>query len=298
MEVCKLKGALKHYIWGGNKLRSYGKQSNEDCISESWELSFHDDGLTLIDGTDKTLKEVATKQDLGTNLEQFDFFPVLIKFIDSADNLSIQVHPSDDYAIQNENSLGKTEMWYIIEADEGCGIYVGFKSKENQESLKQSIEDDSIIDKLNFYKVKPGQCYFIPSGTIHAIGKGITLVEIQQNSNITYRLYDYKRKDKNGNYRPLHIDKALKVVNFDPYVNPNFDYPCIGKSKYFASYQYDFNHKEIIAYEKSFICLTFIEGDGKINDLYFNKGDSFFIPANKKASIDSANCKYILTTIE
>ena len=298
MEVCKLKGALKHYIWGGTKLKEYGKITDKETISESWELSFHDDGLTLVDGINRPLKELVNKEDLGTNLANFNFFPVLVKLIDSKDNLSIQVHPSDDYALANENSLGKTEMWYIIEADKDCGIYVGFKNKENQESLKQSIEDDSIIDKLNFYKVKPGDCFFIPSGTIHAIGNGITLIEIQQNSNITYRLYDYKRKDKDGNYRQLHVDKALKVVDFKPYVNPSFKYPCIGKSKYFTVYQYDYKHNLIKADEKSFVCVTFIQGSGKINEFDFNKGDTFFIPAKKQSIINSNNCKYILTTIE
>lgn len=298
MEVCKLKPALKHYLWGGKNLISWGKETDQDSLSECWELSFHKDGLTLVDEINKPLKDLVSKEDLGTNLKQFDFFPVLIKLIDSADNLSIQVHPSDEYARKYENSLGKTEMWYILDAKENCGIYVGFKNQENKETLKQSIEDDSIVDKLNFYKVKPGQCYFIPSGTIHAIGKGITLIEIQQNSNITYRLYDYKRKDKDGNYRQLHIDKALEVVDFKPYVNPSFEYPCIGKSKYFASYQFDERHNQIKANTKSFISITFIEGKGKVNDLDFVKGDTFFIPASKTAYIKSSKCKYILTTIE
>lgn len=298
MEVTKLKPALKHYIWGGTKLKSWGKETSENNISECWEFSFHDDGKTLIDGTNIPLKDVATKEDLGSNLDKFDFFPVLIKLIDSADNLSVQVHPSDDYALKYENSLGKTEMWYIIDADDNCGIYVGFKNNENKESLKKSIEDGTIIDKLNFFKVKKGECYFIPSGTIHAIGKGVTLIEIQQNSNLTYRLYDYKRKDKNGNYRELHVDKALKVVDFKPYINKQFTTPCIGKCKYFTSYEYDECHKNIEASDKSFITITFIDGVGKLNDFEFKKGDTFFIPANKKASILSDKCKYILTTIE
>ena len=139
------------------------------------------------------------KDDLGTNVSAFTFFPCLIKLIDSASPLSVQVHPSDEYALKNENSYGKTEMWYILDHEKDAGIYVGFKNNETQSDVEKALNNGTILDKLNFFKVKKGECYFIKSGTIHAIGKGVTLIEIQQNSNLTYRLYDYNRKDKNGN---------------------------------------------------------------------------------------------------
>ena len=138
---------------------------------------------------------------------------MLIKFIDAEQNLSVQVHPSDEYALQHENSFGKTEMWYIVEAEEGAGIYLGFNRTVTKEEYEAAIKENRLTELLNFYEVKAGDCYFIPSGTIHAIGKGCLICEIQQNSNLTYRVYDYGRKDKNGKERELHIDKAPRVTN-------------------------------------------------------------------------------------
>ncbi len=300
MDIVKLKPAIKSYIWGGTKLKKYGKGSNEDIISETWELSFHDDGLTLIDsGKDKgkTLKEVVNHSDLGKNVVSFPFFPCLIKLIDSSDNLSVQVHPSDEYALKYENSYGKTEMRYILESEENAGIYVGFKEDENEENIKEALNNGTILDHLNFFKVNKGECYFIKSGTIHAIGKGVTLIEIQQNSNLTYRLYDYNRKDKNGNSRELHIEKALKVIDYKKYAPISFNKDVIGSCKYFTSKKVSFtNSYEIENDDTSFASITFIEGKGTINNMDFKKFDTFFIPASKKAFIEGEG-SFIITKV-
>ena len=299
MSIYKLKPAIKDYLWGGTKLKEWGKgDESNSIISETWELSFHDDGLTLVDGLDKPLKEVVTKEEIGTKASKFSFFPVLIKFINSAQNLSVQVHPSDKYALKNENSFGKTEMWYILEAEKDAGIYVGFKGEETKESVRAAIENNTIMDKLNFFKVKPGDSFFIPSGTVHAIGKGITLIEIQQNSNLTYRLYDYNRKGIDGKTRPLHIDKALEVLDFKPYKNKRFSKPQIGKCKYFSVYRFNDLCKYIKSNKQSFIAVSFIKGTGTIGGIEFKKGDSFFISASSDAYVESDNCEYILTLVE
>lgn len=300
METVKLKPAIKEYIWGGQKLKEAGKSDDFDTISECWELSFHKDGYTLVDsGNNKgeILADVCSKIDLGTKVNEFPFFPCLIKLIDSGDNLSVQVHPSDEYALKNENSYGKTEMWYILDAEKDAGIYLGFKNDENEEDIKKTLENGTILDKLNFFKVKKGEAYFIESGTIHAIGKGVTLIEIQQSSNLTYRLYDYNRVGKDGKPRELHIEKALKVINYKKYIKREFDNGIIGSCKYFTSFRVDVEYeKEIINDDTSFSSITFIEGSGYVNDVPFKKYDSFFVPANKKAKI-SGKSAYILTKV-
>ena len=301
MEIVKLKPATKDYIWGGKKLKKMGKEAPYDNIAECWELSFNEAGPSIIasgDNEGKALKDIATKEDLGDACSKFPFFPVLIKLIDSDSNLSVQVHPSDEYALKNENQLGKTEMWYVIDAEPGAGLYVGFKKETTPEEVRKKIEDGSIMEILNFFEVKPGETYFIPSGTIHAIGKGVTVIEIQQNSTLTYRLYDYKRKDKNGNERELHVDKALKVLNFTPYKALSFEKPLIGECEYFSSYEYDVKGNEHVkASPNSFASITFIEGEGVFAGISYRKGDTFFIPTNKEGRIEGTG-KYIFTEVK
>lgn len=288
MEVVKLKPAIKDYIWGGNKLRKWGKNSSLDVIAECWEFSLHKDGLSLIDGgkdDGKTLLEVAKKEDFGKKIESFPFFPFLIKLIDAKDNLSIQVHPNDEYALKNENSYGKTEMWYVLSAEPGSGLYIGFKEDESIEDVEIALRNGTLLERLNFFKVKPGDSFFIESGTIHAIGKGVTLMEIQQSSNLTYRLYDYGRKGKDGKPRELHIEKGLKVIDLHRFTKKKFPSNVIGKCKYFESNLGSSKIQELIASEDSFITFTVIKGEGKVNDMKCGKGDTFFIPSRKKASL-------------
>ena len=212
MKTEKLCPAYKNYIWGGDRLKTKdGKQTDLTPLAESWELSFHKDGKTLLsDG--RVLMDCVSDRELGENVKDFPMFPVLIKLIDAKQNLSVQVHPSDLYALVNEGQLGKTEMWYIVEADEGAGIYLGFKDDLTREQLSELISEEKLCDKLNFFPVKAGECYFIPAGTVHAICRGCLICEIQQNSNVTYRVYDYGRRDSAGNTRELHVEQAKAVA--------------------------------------------------------------------------------------
>ena len=178
-----------------------------------------------------------------------------------------------------------------------CAFAYALENNETQNDVEKALNNGTILDKLNFFKVKKGECYFIKSGTIHAIGKGVTLIEIQQNSNLTYRLYDYNRKDKNGNTRELHISKALKVIDYNKYVPITFNEGIIGTCKYFTSKKVEFKNEYVIENdEKSFSSITFIDGLGTVNDIKFKKYDTFFVPANKKAII-KGNGEFIITKV-
>lgn len=298
LDVIKLSPHCTDYIWGGTKFLNWGKKSSLSRIAECWEVSLHEAGSSIIasgkyDG--KKLKDVLTSLDIGNKANQFPFFPILVKLIDAKDNLSIQVHPSDEYALKYENSFGKTEMWYVLENEPGAVLYVGFNKDTSKEEVEERIKNNTIIEILNKIEVKPGECYFIPSGTIHAIGKGVTVLEVQQNSNLTYRVYDYGRVGTDGKPRELHIEKALKVLNYHRYdVKPTTD-SLLARCSYFTSYLS--SKKEIIADNNSFKTFTVISGEGSVNGIAAKKGDSFFIPANKKATLEG-NLKYVLTYID
>ena len=280
LKIQKLIPVCKDYLWGGRKLKDeYGKETSCEICAESWELSFHPDGKTICsDG--RTLEEAVSERALGTNVKDFPFFPVLIKFIDAKSNLSVQVHPSDDYALAHENSFGKTEMWYIVEAEEGAGIYLGFSRDVTAEEYERAIRENTLTDLLRFYPVKAGECYFIPSGTIHAIGAGVLICEIQQNSNLTYRVYDYGRRDKNGKERELHVDKAMRVTDLRRYEPKPMSGNTLGVSKYFNVQRIVLRGtRSMYAGEKSFHCLTCVGGEGSIDGQKIRRGDSFFVPA-------------------
>lgn len=296
MKIEKLYPELKDNIWGGRKLiKKYGKTTKNSICAESWELSFHPDGPTRLgDGT--LLSESVTKAELGKNSDIFDNFPLMIKLIDAKDNLSVQVHPSDDYALANENSYGKTEMWYIVEADDGAGIYLGFKRDVTPEEVNKATKDNTLTSLMNFFPVKSGDCYFIPSGTIHAIGTGCLIYEIQQNSNITYRVYDYGRRDKNGNTRELHIEKALKVLNLSQYKGSSLEGKILGISKYFTAKRVKISNKNITIRNDpaSFKCVTIADGTGFINNIPVLAGDSYFVPATEPDFILSGDMTVII----
>ena len=303
MKISKLIPAYKSIIWGGNKLKSdFGKNTDLTPLAESWELSLHKDGeCTLIDGT--PLSKAATASDFGKNCQGFDFFPVLVKLIDANDRLSVQVHPADEYALKNENSLGKTEMWYIVDADEGAGIYLGFKENISKDQFERAIEEKTLTDYLKFIPVKPGECYFIPAGTIHAICSGCLICEIQQNSNITYRVYDYGRKDKNGNGRELHVKKALDVTSTEAIEPMSLDIKCRegvlkGISRFFTATLVQINGKsEFTKDDASFRCFTCISGEGEIGDVSIKKGESVFVPAGHESFSISGSFTAIMTTV-
>lgn len=223
MGIIKLTAHCTDYIWGGNRLREeYGKELSSDKIAESWELSCHKDGQSVVaDGEykGKTLSEyIAAKGNavLGTNCARFEYFPILIKLIDAKDNLSVQVHPSNDYAMRVEGEYGKTEMWYIVDCEEGAELLYGFKHEISREEFAQRIADNTLLEVTNNVPVHKGDVFFIEAGTLHAIGKGILIAEIQQNSNTTYRIYDYGRVGADGKPRQLHVEKACEVTQLVP----------------------------------------------------------------------------------
>ena len=284
-KVIKLYPAVKSYIWGGNYFQKFGKGNGEDIISELWELSVRGENSALL-SNGKRLDEVITKADIGPNADRFPYFPLLIKLIDAKENLSVQVHPSDEYALKNENSFGKSEMWHIIDADEGAGLYVGLNKDYSKEEIEKKLKDNSILEALNFFKVKPGDTFIINPGTIHAIGKGVRLIEIQQNSDLTYRLYDYLRKDKNGNYRELHIDKALKVINYKKYEPVKEENGYLANNEYFKVERKEFKGElELNSDNGSFLSFTFLKGNGYVDDIPYQPFDTFFLPYNKKCKI-------------
>ncbi len=285
MDVVKLYPECKDNIWGGIKLKEkYGKNTDKDPVAESWELSFHKDGPTRLENG-ATLKETATESELGKNCKGFPFFPMLAKLIDAKQDLSVQVHPSDAYALEHENSFGKTEMWYIVEAEQGAGIYLGFKRDVTKKEYEDAIKNHTLTDLLNFFEVKAGECYFIPSGTIHAIGAGCLICEIQQNSNLTYRVYDYGRKDKNGSERELHVDKALKVTSlekyeYEPLAIATSQGDLLGLSRYFTTTAVRVSGEtKIFADKNTFKCVMCVGGNGKIAGKTIALGDSWFVPA-------------------
>ena len=287
-KVVKLKPVVKSYIWGGNYFQKYGK-GNQDVISELWELSVRDGNSCVIaEGPykDKTLKEVITKEDVGLVQDRFPYFPLLIKLLDAKSNLSVQVHPSDDYALTNEHSFGKSEMWHIIDADEGAGLYVGLKEDSTKEEIEKRLNDGTILEVLNFVKVKPGDTFIINPGTIHAIGAGVRLIEIQQNSDLTYRLFDYNRVDANGNHRELHIEKALRVIDYRKYDFKKSDSEVLAENQYFKVTRKDFDGELVIkANGDSFVSFTFIDGTGTVDEVSFNRFDTFFLPHGKECIV-------------
>ena len=284
-EVVKLKPAIKDYIWGGSYFTKYGK--GEGILSELWELSVRDSDSSYIPSLNLRLDNAIDNDDIGPVSKRFPYFPLLIKLIDAKENLSIQVHPSDEYALKNENSYGKTEMWYILDNEPGAGLYVGLKRDYSKKEIEELLRNGKILDALNFFPVKRGDYFLIKSGTIHAIGKGVQLIEIQQNSNLTYRLYDYDRTDKFGNKRELHIDKALDVINLNKYHREeNNNSNKIGDTPYFQVEKIDIDKELTLEANKdSFMSFTFIEGEGKVNDIDYKIYDTFFLPYGKKCVI-------------
>lgn len=308
MELYKLEPAYQSYIWGGDALiRNWNKHPETQPLAESWELSMHPSGKTKIaagPGKGSFLSDMVPKEQYGTNAAGFDFFPVLIKLIDANSDLSVQVHPSDHYALEHEGEYGKTETWYILDAKPGAGIYCGLKEAISPEEYSRRIQDGSITEVLNFFPVQPGEYYMIPAGTVHAIGAGCLILEIQQNSNLTYRVYDYGRKDAQGNQRPLHIEKAKEVSDLTPYRMRNLpktiseQVKLLGRSKYFSVYEYTCdNALTLTVDERSFAGITFIDGTGEIGGVSFQKGDSFFAPASLGEVAVKGRCRFVLTKL-
>lgn len=278
MKITKTIPAFKDYIWGGTKLKeSYGKQTDLSPVAESWELAAHKDGTSGFDGESFTLGDLFEnhRELIGTNAEKFERFPMIIKLIDAKSNLSVQVHPSDEYALKNENSYGKTEMWYVVEAEEGAGLYVGFDRDVTEEEFRTLIAQNRLQEVLHFIPVKPGEWFFIEAGTVHAIGKGVVIAEVQQNSNLTYRLYDYGRVGANGKPRELHVEKGVKVSNLSAY-KPDKRTSC----EYFSCEYAEINgERAYVADKTSFVALVLMDGSLTVDGKTYKKGDTVFVPA-------------------
>lgn len=305
----KLIPAFKDYIWGGNKLVSeYNKKCDLERVAESWELSTNKDGESIVaDGmfTGLTLSEYIKNNEynvLGKNAEAFDKFPILIKFIDAKEALSIQVHPDDEYSLKYNGGYGKTEMWYILDCEEDSFLYYGFKKEISKDKFKKSIEDNTVLDYLNKIKVKKGDVFFIEARTVHAIGKGIVICEIQQNSNTTFRVYDYDRIDKDGNKRPLHIEQAITVAETKPAENYERTGNILAKCKYFTVEKVNVDDTvQIGISDESFKSIIVIDGYAEISKdsdrMNITKGDSIFIPAQNEVYTLSGRCSVIVTHI-
>ncbi|WP_028509448.1 type I phosphomannose isomerase catalytic subunit [Ruminococcus sp. NK3A76] len=314
MAIFRLSPAFKDYLWGGTRLRDdFGKQCDFEKIAESWELSCHKDGASVVaDGEDKglTLAQYIEKHGkgvLGTDCEKFENFPILIKLIDAKDNLSVQVHPDNEYAQRVEGEYGKTEMWYIVDCDEGAELLYGFKSEISKDEFASRIADNTLLEVTQSVPVHKGDVFFIEAGTLHAIGKGILIAEIQQNSNTTYRIYDYGRVGKDGKPRELHVEKAKDVTTLAPAKQypetpieqkDGFTQKLMASCEYFTTYVLDIDSKAVLsADDKSFNSILVLEGEGDIGGIPFRKGDSVFITAGTGEYAVNGKCKAILTKV-
>ena len=320
MQPIKFQPLLKQTLWGGAKIVTFKHLDSQlENVGESWEISGVKDNETIVkEGPlkGKSLNEVVAELKdrlVGKdNYQRFgDEFPLLIKFIDARQDLSIQVHPNDEIAHKQGKPRGKTEMWYLMESEPGAKLYCGLKKQITPDQYKEMVDNDTICDALAQYEVKEGDCFFLPAGRIHAIGPGCFLAEIQQTSDVTYRIYDYKRKDKNGNYRELHTKLAAESINYQ--VENDYRTHYVGRLNkgvslvqcpYFCTAVYDLNEPMTLDYSEldSFVILIGLKGEGKITDNEGNEvsimaGDTLLIPATTETLRVSGTIKFLETYI-
>ena len=317
----RLLPAFKDYLWGGTRLRDiYGKKCDYEIIAESWELSAHKEGQSIVaSGRHKGLLfseylDRIGKEKWGWKCQPLERFPLLVKLIDAKENLSVQVHPDDSYALERENEYGKNEMWYILQCDPDSCIYCGFKQDVTREEVEKAVEENTILSLLNRIPIKKGDAFFIPAGTVHAIGKGSLICEIQQSSNCTYRLYDYNRKDKYGNYRELHMEKALAVMDYSRYEVQRFDSETIetedvllrilSRCKYFECVSCTLHGTYSLEEDgNSFYSLLCVGGNAVLKNqegterMNIKAGDSIFIPAGGQKFLLEGEGEFIITHI-
>lgn len=289
MPVLKLRPACKDYLWGGERLRTdFNIRSDLNPLAEAWVLSCHPDGPSVIENgpfAGQTLAQyiAAHPESVGRLGAAFADFPVLIKLIDAKSDLSIQVHPSDEYALKHENQFGKTEMWYILDCAPDAYLYYGFEREIDSAEFAGRIRDNTLPEVLHRAPVRKGDLFFIPSGTLHAICKGIVLAEVQQNSNVTYRVYDYGRLGPDGQPRALHIEKALAVAETRPVDTGKFEFGGhMAQCRYFTV---DVMRAPFTAAAggDSFTALLAVDGEGSIScggeTVSLQKGGCVFLPA-------------------
>jgi len=323
MNLFTFKPLLKQTIWGGEKIIKFKQLNvNQPSVGESWEISGVPEHESVVaDGPHKgeTLNQLVAEmkeQLVGkANYQRFgNEFPLLIKFIDARQDLSIQVHPSDEIAKQQGHERGKTEMWYIMESDPEAHLRAGLKHQITPEEYKQMVEDDTICDAIADYKVSEGNCFFLPAGRIHSIGKGCFLAEIQQTSDVTYRIYDFKRRDKNGNLRQLHTQEAAECIDYHALPDYQTHYVPLQNQRvelitcpYFTTSVYDITQPTVIDYSQrdSFIILIATKGEAVItnpqdeNDAPFTlcAGQTVLLPATMQAIKVSGTIKFLETYV-
>ncbi|MCQ2478077.1 MAG: class I mannose-6-phosphate isomerase [Clostridia bacterium] len=313
-----LSAPVKDYIWGGRRLiDDFGFKTEKEIAAEAWVLSCHKDGESTVKNgafAGMKLSEVLEKwgvKGIGKNAAAFPYFPLLIKLIDAKDRLSVQVHPSDEYALKNENEYGKTEMWYVVDCEEGASLIYGFKQNISKQEFETRIRNNTLSQVCNFVPVKKGDIFFIEAGTLHAIGKGILIAEIQQNSNTTYRVSDYGRLGADGKPRPLHIHQALDVTKT---AVPDIPYGDVGeltlypfglvrnlaKCDLFTADLMTVNGNAGICEKDSFVSLLVLEGNAVLSyplgNMSVKKGDSVLVPANMRVTV-TGNTKIICSHV-
>lgn len=293
--ILKIKPVFKEMIWGGHKLRDiFNYDIPSDQTGECWAISGHKNGDCEIVNSEFAGKTVAwlfeNHRELFGNVEG-NQFPLLVKIIDAKNDLSVQVHPDDEYAGIHENSLGKTECWFVLQADEGTRMVMGHHAKTKEELVK-AIENDDYDNLLNSFKIKEGDFFYIPTGTIHAICSGSLIYEAQQSSDITYRVYDYHRKDKDGNERQLHVQQSIDVTTVPfvqgdsaSFVNTQLENGTktrYAESDFFTVDQYIMTGKNTLVNDKPFQMVSVLEGEGTLDGEPVKKGDHFIVCSDQK----------------
>lgn len=301
MYPLKMSPCVKETVWGGNNLKQkFNKEYDFEKAGESWEISAHPSGLsTIVNGSFSglTFKEVI-KANPDFCGDTADNFPLMFKIIDANDDLSIQVHPDDSYAKINENgSFGKTEMWYVVDCKPGSKFGIGFNRDMTDDDIKSAIKDGTLDSYINYVEVKKGDLFFIPAGTVHCICSGVVVAELQESSDITYRLYDYNRKDKNGKLRELHIDKALAVLDKKAETASSLDEI---KCEYFTCTPVKCEERSEDCVMEKYHILFFAEGSGKIvygdKSEVFDAGDTYVLPKNMGEYEILGSCVYLKCT--
>tara|TARA_R110000868_G_scaffold98706_2_gene271718 strand:+ start:4442 stop:5404 length:963 start_codon:yes stop_codon:yes gene_type:complete len=304
MYPLKFNPILKERLWGGRKLGDiFGKPIKSDITGESWEISTVKGDISVVSNGDlagstlQGLIDANSEALLGKSVvARFGKeFPILIKFIDAKQDLSIQLHPNDKLAKERHNSFGKTEMWYIMDADKDADLIVGFNKNVTKEEYQKSIENDTLLDLLNYEKVKEGDTFFINTGKIHAIGAGVVLAEIQQTSDVTYRVFDFNRKDKEGNLRELHTDMAVDAMDYQQkddfivkYSKENNAVNTMVDCPYFKTNYINLseNFKQDISNRDSFTIYMCVSGSATVvndsGEATIKKGETVLVPANSK----------------
>lgn len=302
MYPIKFNPILKERLWGGTKLKTlFNKPIETDITGESWEVSAVKGDISVVANGDFAGKSLQELIDLYPNellgkhvYEKFGAdFPILIKFIDAREDLSIQVHPNDELAKKRHNSFGKTEMWYVMQADEGAELIVGFNKDVSKEEYQQLLDNEQLTEIMNYEKVTEGDTFFINTGKVHAIGGGIIIAEIQQTSDITYRVYDFNRKDKNGNLRELHTEQALDAIDYqkkDDFKvtyskSNNYTNEMVNCPYFITNYlKLTENFEKEIGSQDSFHIYMCVKGSGVISDgkteLTVNQGETVLFPAS------------------